>query len=286
MKNYKFCPICQSSLVRKKHEGDYRLSCSGCKWIHYDNPLPSVAALVINEKQEVLLIKRGVAPSKGKWALPTGFIEQHETPEEAVVRELKEEAGVSGVIRGLVGVYTEHTRMYGNVLLIGYDLRITTGSPKSGSDTVAVKYFPLNRLPGIPFASHRAVIRDGLSSSESVYIEVLKSKITEAKITHTQLFYKGSMGIDSAVLKKANLLPGEKVQVLNYNNGERLETYVIAEKAGSGRMVLYGPAAKKGSVGDRLCILSYQLMLKEKAHSHHATVLVLNSRNRIKRRIP
>lgn len=286
MKKHKFCPLCRSKLVSKKYGEDHRLLCPRCQWVYYDNPLPSVAAFVINDMNQILLIKRGVPPSKGRWALPTGFVEQHETPEESVVRELKEEAGVTGVINRLIGVYAEPTRLYGNVLLIGYELRIVAGRPKHGSDTIGAKYFPIERLPVIPFTSHRNVIRDAMSDTACSYITMLKSKITEATITHTQLFYKGSMGIDARIMEKTHLLPGEKVHVLNYNNGERLETYVIAEKAGSGRMVLYGPAAKKGSVNDRLCILSYQLLPQTIAHRCRPVVIVLDRHNRIKRQSP
>jgi aspartate 1-decarboxylase len=92
------------------------------------------------------------------------------------------------------------------------------------------------------------------------------------------------MGIDSAVMKKVNILPGEKVHVLNYDNGERLETYTIEERAGSGRIVLYGPASRKGDVGQRLCILSYASMNNDIAKKFQAKVVTLDSKNRIIRR--
>ena len=131
-----------------------------------------------------------------------------------------------------------------------------------------------------------AIIKDGLMKrlQNRGLIEILKSKITKATVTHTQLFYRGSMGIDGAVMKAAHLIPGEKVQVLNYNNGERLETYTIEEKSGSGKFVLYGPASQKGKVGDKLCILSYTLLNTEKAKNIRPHVVILNERNRIKRK--
>ena len=286
MKNYKFCPICKSNLVRRKLEGNFRFVCQNCDWTHYSNPLPSVAAFVRNDNNEILLIKRGVVPGKGKWALPSGFIEQHELPEQAVIRELKEETNIKGKINKLIGVYTEPTKLYGNVLLIAYEINPTSGKPKHGSDTQKAKFFPADKLPVIPFTSHQQIIKDGVakSSNRSSFIEVLKSKITEATITHTQLFYKGSMGIDGKIMAVANLVPGEKVHVLNYNNGERLETYTIEEKAGSGKIILYGPASKKGKVGDKLCILSYALVNTDEARSVETKIVVLDERNRIKRR--
>jgi 8-oxo-dGTP diphosphatase len=248
------------------------------------NPIPSVAAFV-HEAGRILLIKRGVAPGKSRWALPSGFVEQHEKPEEAVVRELYEETHVRGTVDRLIGVYTEPTRIYGNVLLIAYSFRNVRGLLKSGSDTRDVRFFPSDKLPTISFTSHRAIIQDGVRADHTaLLIEVLKSKITEATVTHTQLFYKGSMGIDGAVMKAVGLVPGEKVHVLNYSNGERLTTYTIEEKPGSGKCILYGPASHKGKVGDRLCILAYALVDPMTAQGMKPQVVLLNERNRIKRK--
>ncbi len=286
MKKHKFCPLCRSVLSPKKIDDTVRLVCTQCGWVYYVNPLPSAVAFVLRGEDEVLLIKRGIRPGKGKWALPSGFVEIDETPEKTVIRELKEETNIDGTLGHLIGVYTEPTSMYGNVLLIAYDVKFHKGKPRARTDTVDAKFFPLNKLPKIPFSSHRAIIRDAVSREEtnSVNVCVLKSKITEATITHTKLFYKGSMGIDGTVLKKVDILPGEKVQVLNYDNGERLETYTIEERAGSGRIVLYGPASRKGEVGQRLCILSYANMNYDEAKVFKAKVVALDSKNRIKRR--
>ncbi len=286
MKKYKFCPICKSNLSITKQGNAKRIVCSWCGWVHYANPLPSVAAFVCTTDRRILLIKRGAAPGKGKWALPSGFIEQHELPEEAVIRELQEETHIRGKLNRLIGVYTEPTHLYGNVLLIGYALDYRQGKPRPGSDTADAKFFPVERLPKIIFRSHRAIINDGLvqRNNPGILIEVLKSKITEATVTHTQLFYKGSMGIDSKVMKTAHLIPGEKVHVLNYSNGERLITYTIAERAGSGRIVLYGPASRRGKVGDKLCILSFAHVGAVDSEHIKPTIIILDERNRIKRK--
>jgi 8-oxo-dGTP diphosphatase len=285
MQNHKFCPLCKTDLSIRKIDGVARRTCPQCGWVHYANPLPSAVAFVYRD-DEILLIKRGVAPGKGKWALPSGFVEPNEIPEETALRELKEETGIKGVLGELVGVYTEPTRMYGNVLLIAYTVQCVAGRLRASTDTTDAKFFPADRLPKIPFASHQAIIRDGIARQVSTgsYVTMLKSKITRATITHTQLFYKGSMGIDSTVMKAANLLTGEKVHVLNYDNGERLETYTIAETPESGKIILYGPASRKGKVGDRLCILSYASMSQHDATRFRAKVITLDSKNRIKRK--
>lgn len=162
MKKYRFCPLCQNTLKLIIEDDNKRLACLKCGWRFYGNPLPSVAAFVRNKNNEILLIKRGVAPGKGKWALPSGFIEQDELPEEAAVRELLEEAAITGTVKRLLGVFIEPTKVYGNVLLIGYEIKMISGKAQSGSDTLAAKFFPVKQLPIIYFASHRNIIKEGL----------------------------------------------------------------------------------------------------------------------------
>ena len=96
-------------------------------------------------------------------------------------------------------------------------------------------------------------------------IEVLKSKIHRAVITEANLNYVGSITIDENLIDAANLIENEKVQVVNVNNGERLETYVIRGKKGSGICCLNGPAARRGMVGDVVVIISYASMAFEEA---------------------
>jgi aspartate 1-decarboxylase len=88
-------------------------------------------------------------------------------------------------------------------------------------------------------------------------ITTLKSKIAYAKLTHKDLFYVGSITIDAAIMERAQIRENEKVQIVNICNGERLETYAIKGKPGSGVFGLNGPAARKGEVGDEIFILSY-----------------------------
>jgi aspartate 1-decarboxylase len=96
-------------------------------------------------------------------------------------------------------------------------------------------------------------------------IEVLKSKIHRVKITQAELHYVGSITIDEALMDAANVIEGEKVQIVNVNNGERLETYVIKGERNSGMICLNGPAARKAQVGDIVIIISYASMEMEEA---------------------
>ena len=96
-------------------------------------------------------------------------------------------------------------------------------------------------------------------------IEVLKSKIHRVTITQANLSYVGSITIDEDLLDAANLIAGEKVQIVNVNNGERIETYIIKGERGSGAVWLNGPAARRCVVGDVIIIISYAMMDFEEA---------------------
>lgn len=96
-------------------------------------------------------------------------------------------------------------------------------------------------------------------------IEMLASKIHRVHVTEANLNYIGSITIDSALLDAAGILPGQKVSVVNNNNGERLETYVIAGKENSGTICLNGAAARKAQVGDIIIIIAYAQMTPEEA---------------------
>lgn len=115
-----------------------------------------------------------------------------------------------------------------------------------------------------------------------MWIEMCKAKISNATITACELHYEGSITIDAKVIKAAGILPFEKVQVVNLNNGQRLETYVIEGKSGSGEICLNGPAARTGYVGDRIHIISYALMEPKEAKGFQAKVIKLNEHNAIK----
>jgi aspartate 1-decarboxylase len=114
-----------------------------------------------------------------------------------------------------------------------------------------------------------------------VRIEVLKSKIHRAKITEAELHYVGSITIDEDLMDAANLIEGEKVQVVNVNNGERLETYVITGARSSGMICLNGPAARKAHVGDIVIIVSYASMKVEKAKKFAPTIIFPTPDNKL-----
>ena len=109
-------------------------------------------------------------------------------------------------------------------------------------------------------------------------IEVVKSKIHRVTVTQADLNYMGSITIDRDLIDAANLVVGEKVQVVNINNGERLETYLIEGQKGSGEITLNGPAARKVQPGDVVIIISYALMDFEEAKSFKPTLIFPNEK--------
>lgn len=114
-----------------------------------------------------------------------------------------------------------------------------------------------------------------------MYIEVLKSKIHRVKITEAELHYVGSITIDEDLMEAANLVENEKVQIVNINNGERLETYVIKGVRGSGQICLNGPAARKAQIGDVVIIISYCSIDASEAGSHEPIVIFPDEKNRL-----
>ena len=104
-------------------------------------------------------------------------------------------------------------------------------------------------------------------------IEVLKSKIPCAQVTQANLNYIGSITIDEDLMDAANMIEGEKVQIVNNNNGERFETYIIKGERGSGCICLNGAAARKVVVGDTVIIISYALMDFEEAKTFRPSVI-------------
>jgi aspartate 1-decarboxylase len=112
-------------------------------------------------------------------------------------------------------------------------------------------------------------------------ITFCKSKIAKARVTEAELYYEGSITIDEVILKKAGIIPGEKVEILNVNNGSRTETYAIAGKPKSGQVCLNGPAARLGCVGDQLIILSYALVDSAEAKALRTKVVYLDDNNQI-----
>lgn len=112
-------------------------------------------------------------------------------------------------------------------------------------------------------------------------IEILKSKVHRAVITEANLNYVGSLTLDEDLMDAANMIENEKIHVVNVNNGERIETYLIKGPRGSGVVCLNGAAARKGEVGDVVIIISYAIMEFEKAKVHKPFIVFPKEGNKL-----
>jgi aspartate 1-decarboxylase len=130
---------------------------------------------------------------------------------------------------------------------------------------------------------HRPAVlnNQNFCKEHTMFIEVFKSKIHRVRVTQADLNYIGSITIDEELLEAANILEGEKVQIVNNNNGERFETYTIRGERGSGVICLNGAAARRVQVGDIVIIISYALMTPEEAKSFRPVAVFPDENNRL-----
>ena len=158
----KFCPYCGYKLVRRMLEGRKRLYCSRCGKIYYENPTPVVAVIARDDGGKILLIKRKIEPSKGEWALPSGFMEIEESPIEAALRELTEETGLKGKSKKLIGAYPNNSEIHGYLVTIIYEVEILGGKLCSGDDAEEAEFFAVNQIPPLAFQSHQEALGEVL----------------------------------------------------------------------------------------------------------------------------
>ncbi len=155
-----YCPKCSSKISNILLEGRQRDHCTNCRTTFYDNPLPVASSVVVNDKREILLVLRKNEPRAGMWGLPSGFAETHETVEEAALRELKEEAGITGRVVRLLDTKSHYNDFYGDLIWVTFEVKHLTGEPIAGDDAAEVKFFPLSNLPEIAFSpNYRAIHR-------------------------------------------------------------------------------------------------------------------------------
>ena len=149
-----YCHFCGGTLITKFVEGNDRLFCENCETPIYQNPVPANCVVVINSEEKLLLVKRSVAPKRGYWCLPGGFMELNERPDESALRELEEETGLKGKSINLLGVTSTPSSLYDTILMMGYLVKHFSGMLIAGDDASDVKWFELNDLPEIAFDSH------------------------------------------------------------------------------------------------------------------------------------
>ena len=156
---YKYCPLCGKKLRCDFIEGKKRKNCPACGFVDYHNPLPCVSIIGI-KGDKIALIKRGIEPSKGSWTPPSGFMEYGETPEETALRELYEETSLKAKVIKLLGVYKQHTKIYGNLVVIIFLVNITEGKIKAGDDAEEAKFFDFNKIPLMKYEFYNTAIEN------------------------------------------------------------------------------------------------------------------------------
>ena len=159
---FQYCPTCGSKMGRKKIEGKPRKFCSKCGYVQFINPTP-VVAILIEENNKILFIKRKYEPAKHRWALPGGFVDDVEHPEVAAKRELKEETNLRIDKLKFIGLYTHMSKLNGPILMMGYKAVKFSGKLRPGDDAEDADFFHINSLPDIPFMSHKSIIKEYLS---------------------------------------------------------------------------------------------------------------------------
>ncbi|MFH1329441.1 MAG: NUDIX domain-containing protein [Actinomycetota bacterium] len=148
-------------------EGRPRGVCGECGRVSYHNPLPVATAVVLNDRREVLLVRRRNEPHSGKWCLPTGFAELDETIEEAVLRELREETGIEGRVHRLLTARSVADHYYGDLLFVCFEVEKTGGNEAPGDDAEMIAYHSLSALPPLAFDAHTEAVR----VCEALYLE-------------------------------------------------------------------------------------------------------------------
>ena len=158
MAHLEFCSNCGNKNIHGWKEGNLRYFCDNCDIVHYENPKPTATLICIYENK-LLLVKRAVEPAKGQWGLPGGFIELGETPHEGAIRELKEETNLKGKPISFLGHCSHHNTIFGDVLLLGIEMKIENWSElEAGDDASEAQLFELNNLPSLTFSCHEQIV--------------------------------------------------------------------------------------------------------------------------------
>ena len=145
-------------MITKQVSDKLRRACPDCGFIHFTDPKVGVGVVVMKDEQ-ILLIRRTMAPEIGKWSIPAGYLDYGEDPAETAVRETFEETNLHVEIEKLLNVYHNPPSAGGATVFIMYQAKLLSGTPQAGDDADAVGFFSLDNLPEIAFASTKEIIQ-------------------------------------------------------------------------------------------------------------------------------
>lgn len=178
-----FCSYCGAPITVKFIDEKYRDHCDNCNTTFYENPLPVASCIVINDKREVLLVQRKNDPYKNMWCLPIGFAETGESIEQAALRELKEEAGVTGEIVRIIDVDTVSNYFYGDLAIITFEVKQLSPTIKAGDDALDAKFFPLSNYPPLAWESNEKALHKFIEIYKDVWAMIDSLKVIQPAIT-------------------------------------------------------------------------------------------------------
>jgi len=199
-----FCPFCSHKIITKKEGDVLREFCPDCKIYFYDNPLPVVSAIVLKDRN-VLLVKRRNPPYKGKWCLPSGFAEVGESIESAALRELKEETGVQGRIISLADVDSTKNYFYGDLIFLTFEIEQTGGKLMAGDDATDAKYFSIFDTPKLAFQSNTKAVKTFINNKSELW-SIMDS-------------FSGTVLMKGNRENTKNFLSDKLVEVIDHNAG-------------------------------------------------------------------
>jgi len=152
---YQWCPRCRGPLTIGEIEEKVRPHCPVCGFIYYQNPTPAAGAVIVDEGK-ILMVKRSVAPARGDWCIPAGFMEWTEHPQQTAIRELKEETGLDIRINSIFDIFMGMDDPRTHAVLILYHADVIGGQLVAGDDADEACYFNFDSLPSnIAFQAHR-----------------------------------------------------------------------------------------------------------------------------------
>jgi ADP-ribose pyrophosphatase YjhB (NUDIX family) len=152
-----FCPYCGAPVEVQSIQGMQRPVCRACDWVHYADPKVA-AAVLVEDRGRILLVRRGNEPQRGLWTLPAGFVNAGEDPAEAAARECKEETGLDVAIGELLGIISGREHARGADFVIFYCAKPQGGLLHAGDDAEAVNWFARGELPGLAFESTKKIL--------------------------------------------------------------------------------------------------------------------------------